>query len=514
MQEVTQEVVQTSPATRAEGVFVVFQLEDATTTWGERIRVVGDVTISATGTGWIPEKAALLTTDEEVYPRWRSGEVRLRCDGDAEAPIGREDTWSSAEATRILDAPEVTIRYKYVRDRSRWQQGFIWEDKIENREVTVQLRPGTVWEVTDSCFNIAVEAKVRRLGMHQLGSVERKVATPPVAACDAVATAVARVKPRAAVVAAVDGDEATTGCRPLQPAQSRGTLVAPCSFDDAYEMLSDEPFASGGFSSVWRCRLRGGGRAKSSVYAVKRVAMSKLSCRGRMHLLGHGRRQGEIHLHKGLHHPNIVRLLEVFDDTKVVSLVMECCEGGDLLELVLSHREKYGTGLPERGAAVAMKHLFGALAFLHGKCIVHRDVKCENVFQLEARGSVSLEHATYKLGDFGLAMHMAPGQVVLEQVGSPSTSAPEVVLGRPYGMPADIWSAGATLFTALAARRPFEAVTYRQMLDVSAREVSFCGKPWQSVSIEARDLLEGLLHSSIDMRPTAEVVLAHPWLLR
>jgi serine/threonine protein kinase len=295
-------------------------------------------------------------------------------------------------------------------------------------------------------------------------------------------------------------------------------------FDDTYSLLGGTPIAKGGFSSVWRCRLRPSESSKALKSfelerAVKRIDKCKIPHRGRRFLFGQGSSVGEIQLHLSVHHPNIVELIDVFDDAGVVSLVMEYCQGGDLLEIILSRKASSScgsSGLPEAAAATAVQHLLSALSFLHEKGIVHRDVKCENLFQLEAKGTCPTELATFKLGDLGLAAKVAPDEVLLEQVGSPSTSAPEVVQGWPYAKPVDIWSAGVTLYTALAGRRPFEASTYAQMLvnASKAHDLVLCGSPWETLTAGARELAGLLLQPKALRRPSAAEALQHPWLQR
>ncbi|CAE7158513.1 CPK2 [Symbiodinium pilosum] len=160
---------------------------------------------------------------------------------------------------------------------------------------------------------------------------------------------------------------------------------------------------------------------------------------------------------------NIVELIDARRDVLLTSLAGmllpshydSTFEGGDLLEVM---QGPYGLSTPHPATALAKIFTIAALEqSLHQMCVVHRDVKCENVFKVEAPNTVALEDCTYKLGDFGLAACVMPDEVLMDQVGSPSTSAPEVVRGRPYGKPADMWSAGAAIYTLLAGRRPFEA---------------------------------------------------------
>ncbi|CAK9067683.1 unnamed protein product [Durusdinium trenchii] len=214
---------------------------------------------------------------------------------------------------------------------------------------------------------------------------------------------------------------------------------------------------------------------------------------------------------------NLVELIDAFHDegSKMVSIVLEFCIGGDMLEVMSRHRGKNSKGLRESATCRAMTHMFRALAYLHEQGVVHRDVKCENVFKLEAPNQMTLEDCTYKLGDLGLAACVMPDEVLMEQVGSPSTSAPEVVRGRPYGKPADLWSAGAAIYTLLAGRRPFEASSYHQMVKVMSKvEVTYTGDTWLRTSKAAMELLLELLQENPDKRPTAAKVLKHAWCQR
>jgi len=432
-------------------VTLIFQLDCAHTSFGERLQVVGS--LEELGT-WLPEQALPLATDEHTYPAWRSQKVVL----------GRK-----------TDINSVIFQYKYVLDRRDLGQEVEWEVNISDREVCIpleDLREDAVWLIRDDAFDVP--------GHTVMEKINPKV---PIEDVPSV---------------------------PEQTPEVEEPTEAPL-FDARYSLVGRSAFARGGFSSVWRCRRRVGGVE----YAVKRVDTKQLNRRALRFLLGNGACLGEVHLHQLLEHPNVVQLVEVFHDScsDLVSLVMEYCRGGDLLEIVLEHRAANGTGLAEPVARAGIRQLFHALTFLHSQGIIHRDVKCENIFRLEAPNAGPLETATLKLGDFGLAACVKPGEVLLEQVGSPSTSAPEVVHGRPYGRPADIWSAGAVLYTVLAARRPFEASSYSQMVrDVGEAKIDLSDESWQSTTEVARDFLSWLMQRDAISRPSAADVLQHDWL--
>lgn len=455
-------------------VTVVFRLDEAHTRWGESIVVVGE----CEGLGnWIPEKALALRTNGASYPQWKSAEAQLTVQGQL-VHNGR------------CGQPTCHIRYKYLKDCRATGQGYAWEQFLVNREIKIPVVPGqkAVWEVIDAGFDKMIPGRLRQLLPEE----------PPRILCK-------------------KGGESNESTPEQTP--EREVPAPAAAFDAKYVLLGNRPVARGGFSTVWLCRSQSAnqqeGEDEMPRCAVKRILKTAMPPRSKKFLFGRGSFAGEIKLHTSLNHPHIVQLFEVFDDTDVVSLVLEYCGGGDLLEVVLQHARKYESGLTEPAAANMAKQLFVALAFLHDKGIVHRDVKCENILKLEAPDDQPLEKATYKLADFGLATHVLPDEVLLDQVGSPSTSAPEVVHRRPYAKPADIWSAGAALYTALAARRPFEAASYSQMRAHSSKlECSFRGRPWDHTSEEALNLVTSLLQPQANKRPTAQTALDHAWLSR
>lgn len=448
-----------------------FRLAHAETQWGESLRVVGGCPELGS---WKPEEGVSLGTCESSYPAWRSQEVSFN-----------------------LPSPKcqsLTLRYKYVFDRRALGEDFVWEDRIEDREATIPVQDGSVVEICDTHFDVSSPAQIHHLS-HPGKTVLPKATRGTLSAIDTPPVA------------------AFTRARAESLDVQKANKIETVSFHNAYDLLGDGPLATGGFSCVWRCSPHG---SAGRIRAAKLVQLEQLSQRGRRLLFGHMNRPGEIQLHQSLRHPHIVELLEVFHDPRMVSLVMECCCGGDLLEILLRHRERHRRGLPEVGAARVMTHLCLALAHLHDSYIVHRDVKCENILQMEVRGT-PLDVATFKLGDFGLAAQLMKDQVLLEQVGSPSTSAPEVIRGRPYAMPADMWSAGAALFTMLAAQRPFDGIAHSQMQETfqdaaTNGKILLRGGCWETTSEPARNLVERLLHPDPLRRATAQAALRHSWM--
>lgn len=459
-------------------VDIIFCTQGMETKMGESVLVVGDCKELG---GWDPEQATPMNTDAEHYPQWRSRKVRFCAEGIS----------------------EVAIRYKYVLDCRGTGKGFVWEERLD-REVRVPVSrhsetARTVWLVTDVGFGNYEPGELTQLARPRQEEEQ---------------------SPKSEQNSAPELEQTSAPVQEQTSEPPAGPRAAV--FEDKYMLLGSDPLAKGGFSSVWRCCSTAGDEGgvekdeatKAESLVAKRIDKTKLTQRAKRLLFGNDVHPGEIQLHRDLCHPNVVDLREVFDDGQHVSMVMEHCAGGDLLEIITGHHSSCGAGLSETAAANVTRQLLAALAYVHKRRIVHRDVKCENIFMVQAPRDVNVDQATFKLGDFGLAARLQQeDEVLLEQVGSPSTSAPEVIHGRPYGQPSDLWSAGTVVYTALAAKRPFEASTYAQMVrNASQGQINLDGGVWDTVSEGGCDLVESLMQIDPAKRLTAEAALEHKWL--
>lgn len=149
-----------------------------------------------------------------------------------------------------------------------------------------------------------------------------------------------------------------------------------------------------------------------------------------------------------LDHPNIIRLYEVAKNGPRISLVLELCTGGSLLNRVPFKEEK---------VSHIMRQLLSAVSYMHSKNIVHRDIDASNImFRTEA------EDSDIKLIDFGSATelelvphHVGAFKFLKEKTGSLHIMAPEVIKQR-YGPKADVWSCGIVAYTLLnGGKHPF-----------------------------------------------------------
>lgn len=202
-------------------------------------------------------------------------------------------------------------------------------------------------------------------------------------------------------------------------------------------------------------------------------------------------------------HNNLVKFYDACEDALNVYIVMELCEGGELLDRILARGGRY----TEEDAKAIVVQILSVVAFCHLQGVVHRDLKPEN-FLFTTRD----ENAPMKLIDFGLSDFIRPDERLNDIVGSAYYVAPEV-LHRSYSMEADIWSIGVITYILLCGSRPFWARTESGIFrSVLRADPNLDDSPWPSVSAEAKDFVKRFLNKDYRKRMTAVQALTHPWL--
>ncbi|XP_059599106.1 CDPK-related kinase 3 isoform X4 [Vitis vinifera] len=202
-------------------------------------------------------------------------------------------------------------------------------------------------------------------------------------------------------------------------------------------------------------------------------------------------------------HAHLVKFYDACEDANNVYIIMELCEGGELLDRILSRGGRY----TEEDAKAIVVQILSVVAFCHLQGVVHRDLKPEN-FLFTSRS----EDADMKLIDFGLSDFIRPDERLNDIVGSAYYVAPEV-LHRSYYLEADIWSVGVITYILLCGSRPFWARTESGIFRAVLRaDPNFDDLPWPTVSAEAKDFVKRLLNKDYRKRMTAVQALTHPWL--
>jgi len=197
-------------------------------------------------------------------------------------------------------------------------------------------------------------------------------------------------------------------------------------------------------------------------------------------------------------HPNMIQLFEVIETTTHIVLVLEFAAGGDLLRYVRQRRR-----LAEDNAQELFKQLADGIGHIHNQCVVHRDVKLENLL-LDSFGCL-------KIADFGVAVVVKPpGRRLTEHCGTPSYIAPEILLEAGYeGQPVDVWSCGVVLYAMLCGRVPFKG---EHLSELKRCIVKGRFHLPNHLSDSAASMLKGMLVVDPRKRFTLREVVTHAWM--
>ncbi|KAF3487564.1 hypothetical protein F2Q69_00056404 [Brassica cretica] len=241
------------------------------------------------------------------------------------------------------------------------------------------------------------------------------------------------------------------------------------------------------------------GKMKGQTVAVKIIAKAKMTSAVSIEDV-----RREVKLLKALSgHRHMVKFYDAYEDDNYVFVVMELCEGGELLDKILARGGRY----TEVDAKRILVQILSATAFFHLQGVVHRDLKPEN-FLFTSRN----EDAILKVIDFGLSDFIRYDQRLNDVVGSAFYVAPEV-LHRSYSTEADMWSIGVISYILLCGSRPFHGRTESAVFRCVIRaNPNFQDMPWPSISHTGKDFVKRLLNKDHRKRMTAAQALAHPWL--
>ncbi|TNN13255.1 Calcium/calmodulin-dependent protein kinase type II delta chain isoform 1 [Schistosoma japonicum] len=205
-----------------------------------------------------------------------------------------------------------------------------------------------------------------------------------------------------------------------------------------------------------------------------------------------------------LKHPNIVRLYDNIQDEGFHYLVFDLVTGGELFEDIVA-REFYS----EADASNCMQQIIESVNYCHQNNIVHRDLKPENLLLAsKSKG------AAVKLADFGLAIEVQGDQPAwFGFAGTPGYLSPEVLRKEPYGKAVDVWACGVILYILLVGYPPFwDEDQNRLYSQIKSGAYDYPSPEWDTVTPEAKNLINLMLTVSPARRITAAEALKHPWI--
>lgn len=316
------------------------------------------------------------------------------------------------------------------------------------------------------------------------------------------------------------GDGSFEGTRKRRRKKRNSSSFQTACFQDMYK-LTGEVLGEGAYASVQTCL----NIYTDLAYAVKIIDKIPGHARARVF-----REVETFHHCQG--HPNILQLLEFFEDEEKFYLVFEKINGGPLLA-----RIQENVCFSEYDAALIIKQIASGLDFLHKKGIAHRDLKPENILCVYSDKLCPIKICDFDLGSgikftTSISSPTATPQL-LTPVGSAEFMAPEVVdlfVGESnyYDKRCDLWSLGVIAYILLCGYPPFSGNceqdcgwnrgencrTCQELLFESIQEgrFSFPENDWIDVSEEAKDLIRGLLVKEAPKRLSAAAVLNHPWI--
>nr|XP_055054753.1 calcium/calmodulin-dependent protein kinase (CaM kinase) II beta 1 isoform X34 [Misgurnus anguillicaudatus] len=262
-------------------------------------------------------------------------------------------------------------------------------------------------------------------------------------------------------------------------------------FTDEYQLY--EELGKGAFSVVRRCVKLSTGQE----YAAKIINTKKLSARD------HQKLEREARICRLLKHPNIVRLHDSISEEGFHYLLFDLVTGGELFEDIVA-REYYS----EADASHCIQQILEAVLHCHQMGVVHRDLKPENLLLAS-----KCKNAAVKLADFGLAIEVQGDQQAwFGFAGTPGYLSPEVLRKEAYGKPVDIWACGVILYILLVGYPPFwDEDQHKLYQQIKAGAYDFPSPEWDTVTPEAKNLINQMLTINPTKRITAQEALKHPW---
>ncbi|CAK83642.1 unnamed protein product (macronuclear) [Paramecium tetraurelia] len=255
-----------------------------------------------------------------------------------------------------------------------------------------------------------------------------------------------------------------------------------------------EQCGQGAFSTVYQCKKKDGNFVAIKVIDTERAANITNILKNETSLL------------ERCDNENVIKLYESAELGKAQLLVLEYCE----MDLQKMSRDYYNNKIPEKIVIVIIKQLINGLFYLHKNKIIHRDLKLENIGVVIRKEDLKnlnnknqslydsiFRNASYKLIDFGFAKQLLEETKTL--AGSYFNMAPEVLCGRKYSFPADIYSLGVCIYQMITGQYPYQGKSQQEQY----KEIKKQKAKFDSINDQLlRDNIKQMLQYDVNLRLT------------
>ena len=230
----------------------------------------------------------------------------------------------------------------------------------------------------------------------------------------------------------------------------------------------------------------------------------------------------EISILKEINHPNIIKLIDVKENSNYIFIILEYCNGGNLQSFLDKYVKENNKGLPEEIVQYLMKQIIEAFKYLHNKGIMHRDIKLENILINYAnendKKNNNIMRATIKLIDFFFSKRLKKGELTYTTIGNPINMSP-IILKKlygntntrkvGYGIKEDIWSLGSIFYTLLIGKSPFDAEDMDELVENIEKGIY---KIPSTLSKEAVSFMNSMLQYDSEKRLNIDELSGHKFL--
>ena len=230
----------------------------------------------------------------------------------------------------------------------------------------------------------------------------------------------------------------------------------------------DKEIGKGAFSMVYLATKTDTGER----YAIKRIDKSFVTDKRYKKYLNN-----EIFILNNAKHENIIKFFGVKTTMNYLYLIFEYCDGGDLQSCLNKYMDKYNKPFPEEIVQYIMRQIISGFVYLHGRQILHRDIKLENILvkfkSEEDKNNLNMLKTDIKITDFGFSRYLKGDILAKSVLGNPINMDPKILRKMAriendsdfgYDQKADIWSLGTITYELLIGCPAFDATSYDELI--------------------------------------------------